>query len=135
MARRMKLKNLPEFSKMNGGQAIELAASRATDPLKFKFTIPLLAYKDCNFSFSGMKNTTIRHVQSEEEKHALAPDTVIPDINNLCAAFQLNIARHLCHRVQRAMEFVQLKEIIPENKKTLVKFKKNFLLFFLLQFL
>lgn len=49
MARRMKLKNLTEYSQLNGGQAIELAASKADNPLQYKFTIPLLQYKNCNF--------------------------------------------------------------------------------------
>jgi N6-L-threonylcarbamoyladenine synthase len=71
VARRMKLRNLPEYSQLSGGQAVELAASKAEDPLQFKFTIPLLHYKDCNFSMAGLKTQCHRHLLVEEEKHSM----------------------------------------------------------------
>lgn len=49
------------------------------------------------------------------------PDGVIPSIHNLCASFQLTVTRHLCHRVQRAMEYVKRKELIPPDKQILVR--------------
>lgn len=69
MARRLKLRNLSEFSKLSGGQAIELAASRATDPLQYKFTVPLQQYKDCNFSVAGLKNQFQRLLIDDERKY------------------------------------------------------------------
>lgn len=39
---------------------------------------------------------------------------------NLCAGFQLAVARHLCHRTQRAMEYIKLKHLLPEDNLTLV---------------
>lgn len=54
---------------MSGGAAIERAASQATDPLQFEFPIPLTHYRDCNFSFSGTKNTALRHIKKEEKKY------------------------------------------------------------------
>lgn len=70
MARRFKLKHLPEFSQLSGGQAIELAASKATNPLQYNFTIPLQQYKDCNFSISGLKNQILRQLFEDEKKHS-----------------------------------------------------------------
>lgn len=63
----MKLKNLPEYSTLSGGQAIEMAASRATNPSQYEFTIPLAHRKDCNFSFAGLKTQLLRHVIKDEE--------------------------------------------------------------------
>ncbi|KAK5646034.1 hypothetical protein RI129_004498 [Pyrocoelia pectoralis] len=120
MARRLKLKDIPEYSKMSGGQAIEVAASKATDPLQFHFTPTLLQYRDCNFSFAGNKNQFVRHIIAQERKYELSPDAVIPDVNNLCAGLQFVITRHLCHRVQRGMEYVALNGLIPPDHKTLV---------------
>ncbi|XP_018321943.1 probable tRNA N6-adenosine threonylcarbamoyltransferase, mitochondrial [Agrilus planipennis] len=120
VARRLKMKNIPEFSTISGGQAIELAASRADNPIQFKFSIPLLQYKDCNFSFSGLKTQAKIHIQRQEKQHNLPPDGIIPDLYNLCAGFQLVITRHLCHRVQRAMEFAEMKGLLPRDNKTLV---------------
>ncbi|XP_066254787.1 tRNA N6-adenosine threonylcarbamoyltransferase, mitochondrial [Euwallacea similis] len=120
MARRMKLKNLPEYAALSGGQAIELAASKANNPLQFKFSPPMQSYKDCTFSFAGVKNVCLQHILREEKTRDLAPDEVIPDINNLCAALLLVITRHLCHRIQRGMEYVALKHLIPPDKQALV---------------
>lgn len=50
----------------------------------------------------------------------VAADGLIPDVNNLCAGFQLVMTRHICHRVQRAMEFVERNDLIPAEKKSLV---------------
>ncbi|XP_974817.2 tRNA N6-adenosine threonylcarbamoyltransferase, mitochondrial [Tribolium castaneum] len=120
VARRMKLTNLSEFSKLSGGQAIELAASRAKNPLQFKFTIPLTQYRDCKFSLAGLKTQVRRHLLEEEKKHNVPPDGLIPDVFNLCAGFQLAVTRHICQRVQRAMVYARRKEMIPENSQTLV---------------
>lgn len=138
IARRMKLTNLPEFSKRSGGQAIELAASKAKDPLQFKLSIPLIQYKDCNFSLAGLKTQVKKCIIQEEEKQGnfilifelinvlikaylgVPPDGLIPDVFNLCAGFQLVVTRHLCQRVQRAMLYVSRKNIIPEDRQTLV---------------
>ncbi|KAJ8916308.1 hypothetical protein NQ315_016449 [Exocentrus adspersus] len=120
MARRMKLKNLPEYSELCGGRAIELAATKANNPLQYKFTIPLLQYKDCNFSLSGVKNQLLLQLVKEEQEQKVPADGVIPGVNNMCAGFQLVVTRHLCHRVQRAMEYVTRKGIIPPDKQTLV---------------
>ncbi|CAG9768547.1 unnamed protein product [Ceutorhynchus assimilis] len=120
LARRMKLKNLPEYATLSGGQAIELAASKATNPLQFEFKPPMSAYKDCTFSFAGIKNICTRYIIKEEIFKDLAPDEVIPDVNNLCAGFLLVITRHLCHRLQRAIEYAARKQLIPTDKQTLV---------------
>lgn len=120
IARRMKLQYLPEFSKMSGGQCIETAAQKATNPDQFKLSVPLLLSRDCNFSFSGLKNQVQLHITNEEKLHDVPPDGTIPDVYNLCAAFQMTIAKHLCYRVQRAMEYVAIKNMIPDNKRTLV---------------
>ncbi|KAK4879553.1 hypothetical protein RN001_007699 [Aquatica leii] len=120
MARRLLLKNIPEYSKLSGGQAIELAASRATDALEFHLTPTLLKYRDCNFSFAGNKNQFQHHIKKQERKFDLAPDAVIPGFHNLCAGLLLVVTRHLCHRVQRGIEYAKLKKLIPVDRQTLV---------------
>lgn len=65
----MKLKNIPEYSTLSGGQAVELAATRATNPTQFAFTIPLSQNKDCNFSMAGIKTQVQRYIVEEEKQH------------------------------------------------------------------
>lgn len=100
---------------------MEKAASRATDPNQFRFVIPMLHYVDCNFSLGGLKNAALRHTLRQERAHNVTGDEIIPDVYNLCAGFQLAMTRHLCHRTQRAMEFVDVKNLIPEENRTLVR--------------
>lgn len=106
---------------MSGGQAIECAAAYADDPLQFPFTVPLLQYKDCNFSMAGLKHKALKHILGQEKQHDVQADGVIPDVYNLCAGFQLAVTRHLCHRTQRAMEYIRVNNLIPTSKYTLVR--------------
>lgn len=116
----MKLKNLPDYSCLNGGAAIELAASRATDPLQFEFDLPIAQYRDCNFSFAGLLNKVIRHAIRLEREHNIIGDAVVPHINNLCAGFQMAVVKHLAHRTRRAIDFCVARKLIPFENQTLV---------------
>lgn len=120
IARRMKLRNIPEYSKLCGGEAVELAASKATNTHNFKLPLPLAEYKDCNFSFNGLKTSILLQVHRKEKQHNIVADVVIPEINDLCAAALAATSRHLVHRTQRAMEFCEQNKLIPEHNKTLV---------------
>lgn len=120
VARRMKLRNIPEYSKMCGGEAIQTAASKARNPKQFEFPLILAREKNCNFSFSGIRDSVTRKLIIKEEAHNIIGDGIIPEINDLCAAFQMAIAKHLVHRTQRAAEFCEIKELIPDKNKTLV---------------
>lgn len=68
-ARRLKLRNLPEFRTLSGGTAIELAASKSTDPQAFEFPMVMAQYRDCNFSMAGIKNCVRRHILQQEKLH------------------------------------------------------------------
>jgi tRNA A37 threonylcarbamoyltransferase TsaD len=63
------LRNLPEFRPLSGGRAIELAASKSTDPQAFEFPMVMSHYRDCNFSVAGIKNTVRRHILQQEKLH------------------------------------------------------------------
>lgn len=119
-ARRMKLRNIPEYSEMAGGRAIETAAKHAKNPELFKFTLPLLKHRDCNFSFSGLKNALERNLLAKELEHNIMGDCLIPEVNDLCAGFQLAIAEHLAVRTERAILFCEKKNLIPVIQKSIV---------------
>ncbi|XP_012154163.1 threonyl-carbamoyl synthesis 4 isoform X2 [Megachile rotundata] len=120
IARRLRLRNIPEFRTLNGGSAIEYAASKATDIDQFTFLPILTQYRNCNFSFSGLLNKCKMYIASEEEKHKLVADMVIPDVYNLCAALQLAVITHICQRTQRAMEFINRKRLFPKGERKLI---------------
>ncbi|KAM3962949.1 tRNA N6-adenosine threonylcarbamoyltransferase, mitochondrial [Aphomia sociella] len=120
VARRMKLKNISEYSTLSGGQAVELAATKATNPNVFKLPLPLVNYKDCNFSFNGLKTSVLLQLHRKEVEHKIVADELIPEVNDLCGALLMATSRHLVHRTQRAMEFCHQKNLIVDDNKTLV---------------
>ncbi|XP_021934054.1 probable tRNA N6-adenosine threonylcarbamoyltransferase, mitochondrial [Zootermopsis nevadensis] len=98
VARRLKLRNLAEFRTLSGGEAIELAASKCTIFLR-------------HLIIQVIKLLSVSDVEGDE---------LIPGVFNLCGSFQMAITRHLCQRLQRAMEFVGLQKLLPQDNKTLV---------------
>lgn len=112
--------NIFEYRNKNGGVAIETAAKKATDPLQFEFPPTMPHYRDCNFSFSGLKNSVIRQIQKLEIDLNITADEIIPDINNLCAGFQLAVAKHIANKTKRAMLFLDNENLIPHENRTLV---------------
>lgn len=120
VARRMKLRNVPEYSQMCGGQAVETAASKATNPHQFKLPLPLVEYKDCNFSFNGLKTSILYNLHRKETEHKTVAHELIPEVNDLCAALLMSTARHLVHRTQRAIQFCEDNNLIPTDRQQLV---------------
>lgn len=119
-ARRMKLRNMPEYSKVSGGRAIELAAMKSKKPEMFQFTTPLVRNRDCNFSFSGLKDALIRIVKKKEEEHGIIGSGIIPQVYDLCGAFQLAIAEHIFHRTERAVLFSEKTNLLSTPCKNIV---------------
>ncbi|XP_029155266.1 probable tRNA N6-adenosine threonylcarbamoyltransferase, mitochondrial isoform X2 [Nylanderia fulva] len=120
IARRLKLANISEFSHMSGGQAIEMAANKATNPKKFVFEPAMTGRRNCQFSFSGISNKALRYILKQEKEFAIDGNTIIPDVYNLCAALQIAVVKHMCLRTQRAMEFINNLNLISPEKRTLV---------------
>ncbi|XP_065080889.1 probable tRNA N6-adenosine threonylcarbamoyltransferase, mitochondrial [Ochlerotatus camptorhynchus] len=115
IARRLKLRNLPDYAWLSGGRAIEQAAKFSNDTKKYDFPLPLSHYRDCQFSFAGLKNTATRHILQQEKKLDLAPDAVIPDYPDLCAGFLNAAARHISQRTQRAIRFCEKEQLVQPN--------------------
>ncbi|VVC25144.1 Hypothetical protein CINCED_3A019019 [Cinara cedri] len=118
-ARRLQLKNMKEFRNCCGGQAIENAAKKG-DPRAFDLGTFMTNYKDCNFSFSGLKNSIKTQIIKLEKEHELKGDEIIPEMNDLCASIQYALTKHMCTRVQRGIEFVIRSKLLPETNQTLV---------------
>jgi len=105
---------------MSGGQAIENAANKATDPKKFSYEPTLTKKRNCQFSFSGLCTTTLKYIDRQEKEFNINGNALIPDVYNLCAAVQLALIKHICLRTQRAMEFISNTNVISQERRTLV---------------
>ncbi|XP_037294918.1 probable tRNA N6-adenosine threonylcarbamoyltransferase, mitochondrial [Manduca sexta] len=120
IARRMKLRNIPTYSTMAGGRAVELAAKGAKYPDLFKFPLPLARYRDCNFSFSGIKDYFVRKLVQMENEHGIMGNEIIPEYRDFCAALQLAVAEHLVHRTERALLFCEEEKLIDTSIKNII---------------
>ena len=66
-ARRLKLRNISEFSELSGGRAIEILA-QSGNPQHYDLVSVMSQQADCNFSFSGLKSAIGLIIESEEER-------------------------------------------------------------------
>lgn len=119
IARRLKLQNLPECYDMSGGRAVEHVA-RGGNHLAFNFPTPMIAHRDCNFSFSGFGSHAADIIEHEERCNDVPPDGVIPSAKDFCSSLQYGIALHLVQRLSRAIAFCEVNNFVPENNKVLV---------------
>ena len=47
--------------------------------------------------------------------------TVLPNAGDICASFQYSVLNHIAKRLQRALLFCEMKELLPMDNKTLVR--------------
>lgn len=121
VARAMRLQNLDEYRGMNGGQAIELAASKSQNPDRFDISrFPLAKEKNCQFSFSGIKSTAIYKIKKALEASDTDADTPIEHYEDLCAGFLRLVTKHMLHRTQRAMEYCRQTGVFEDRPRALV---------------
>lgn len=118
-ARQLRLINLPQYESISGGAAIEHLA-QSGDRSHFEFPMAMSMYRDCDTSFSGLKWKAKKYIMEEEKKHGTGPGEVIPTAAHLCASFQHSIARQLCKKLERALVYVNQKELLPPDRKRFV---------------
>ncbi len=85
-----------------GGPAVEAYAKKG-DASRFDLPRPLLNRPDCDFSFSGLKTATRKHILACREQGELSET----DKADIAAAFQLAVADVLAAKVTRAMRLTQ----------------------------
>lgn len=88
-----------------GGPALEQRAEQG-DPKRFTFPEPLLREKTCDFSFSGLKTSAKRLVDS------LPKPLSDQDINDVCASFQHTVQAIFKRRLKRV--FTKAQDLNPK---------------------
>lgn len=112
IARMMGLLNLPEYSGKSGGYAIELEASKATNPNRFTFPSPLSNSRCCKFSFSGLKTAAMKIISEQKNVSSIdsggaGSDQLMPHHADLCAGILKAISTHLLRKTQRAIQYCE----------------------------
>lgn len=116
MARVLRLQNVDEYRGINGGRAIEMAAMKSLDSERFKFPLPMMRDKSCQFSFSGLHTSALTQMQKISRKSDMKADTPIDHYEDFCAGYLKAIAKHMLHRTQRAMEYCRLTTVFDDRK-------------------
>ncbi|XP_070588034.1 tRNA N6-adenosine threonylcarbamoyltransferase, mitochondrial isoform X2 [Erythrolamprus reginae] len=119
VARSLYLHNHPECSGMTGGRAIETLAQQG-NILRYQFTIPMQRYRDCSFSFAGLRSEITRKISTEETAEGLQEGQHLSCLPDLAAAALYTMSLHIVQRTHRAILFCKEKGIIPPGKETLV---------------
>lgn len=110
VARMMGLLNLPQYSGKSGGYAIELEASKATNPTHFAFSPPLSDSRCCQFSFSGLKSMAMKHISEHKNVPSIdgcSGDQLMPYHADLCAGILKAISTHMLRKTQRAIQYCE----------------------------
>ncbi|XP_042888819.1 probable tRNA N6-adenosine threonylcarbamoyltransferase, mitochondrial isoform X3 [Penaeus japonicus] len=118
-ARRLKLRNIPECSSMSGGQAIEHLAKEG-NPRAYDFPTPMWKYRDCTFSFAGLKHSLLKLITKLEEEYEVEGGNIIPPIRDVCASYQYAITKHLVRQTQKAMVYNDIRGLLPKENLKLV---------------
>jgi N6-L-threonylcarbamoyladenine synthase len=119
IARRLKLRNLESCRNLSGGPAIERLAKEG-DPSIFEFPLAMLKYRDCHFSFSGMKRHAYSLIEEEEALHNIQGGDVLPNVASICAGLQLGLTKHLALRVARAFLYCDRQGFFEDRPRHLV---------------
>jgi N6-L-threonylcarbamoyladenine synthase len=96
-----------------GGKALEKIARNGI-PGTYNFSVPMKHYKNCEFSFSGLKSAVKREFHKIQDERPVEAQ----DIANLSYEFQETAAKHLLDRLNRAI--VWCKKNVPELNTVVV---------------
>ncbi|XP_052095126.1 tRNA N6-adenosine threonylcarbamoyltransferase, mitochondrial-like isoform X9 [Mytilus californianus] len=117
-ARSLCLKNLPQCEGLSGGGAIEMLAENG-NPLSFPVPHVMTHYRDCDFSFTGLKTYFKRLIHDEATRQDLPEGQLLSNVSDVCAALQYAMTYTLCRKLQRAFMYSELKGLLPEQKRVL----------------
>merc|ERR1719481_1165696 len=105
VARMLKLHNLPGMRDVGGGRAVEMVAQRSREAGEemLELNVPMRHYRDCRFSFSGIKAQVFDFLSASEASHDGQP---LPEAGSVCQGVLYCLSKHLCERLQRGLEFL-----------------------------
>eukprot|EP00640_Fibrocapsa_japonica_P001671 CAMPEP_0113937604 /NCGR_PEP_ID=MMETSP1339-20121228/4192_1 /TAXON_ID=94617 /ORGANISM="Fibrocapsa japonica" /LENGTH=485 /DNA_ID=CAMNT_0000940437 /DNA_START=108 /DNA_END=1568 /DNA_ORIENTATION=- /assembly_acc=CAM_ASM_000762 len=97
---------------IGGGPVLE-ALARGGDPESVPMTVPMLQRKGCDFSFAGLKNAFRMAANNKAAEFNVEDASLLeePVKADLAASFQHTAIKHLEHRLKRAMQICEDRNI------------------------
>jgi N6-L-threonylcarbamoyladenine synthase len=73
-----------------------------------RFTFPMAAMSDYQYSFSGLKTSVLYFLQAEKKKD---PEFISKNLNDICASVQYTIVKMLMQKLQKAAKELNIKNV------------------------
>lgn len=110
-ARMLGLHHIPGLRDVSGGRAIEITARKSQNPRQL--SVPMRQYRDCRFSFAGMKAQIYDIVRLA----GLSPGEILTEeeLADICAGLQGLLLKHLAERIQRGCEYLDWEDRLPSH--------------------
>ncbi|XP_009909508.2 tRNA N6-adenosine threonylcarbamoyltransferase, mitochondrial [Dryobates pubescens] len=119
VARRLSLRKHPECHSMAGGKAIEHLA-QSGNRHQHTFRLPMLQYRNCDFSFSGLQSLVNKAITEKEQEEGIQEGEILSCVQDIAAAVQHTVAVHIFQRTYRAMLFCMKNSILSARNAALV---------------
>ncbi|XP_067994001.1 tRNA N6-adenosine threonylcarbamoyltransferase, mitochondrial [Melanerpes formicivorus] len=119
VARRLSLRKHPECHSMAGGKAIEHLA-QSGNRHQHTFRLPMLQYRNCDFSFSGLQSLVNKAITEKEKEEGIQEGEILSCVQDIAAAVQHAVAVHIFQRTYRAMLFCIKNSILSARNAALV---------------
>uniref|UniRef100_A0A914YG67 N(6)-L-threonylcarbamoyladenine synthase n=1 Tax=Panagrolaimus superbus TaxID=310955 RepID=A0A914YG67_9BILA len=97
------------------GAEVERLARLSDDDGCLRFSIKPPSTSGADFHFASIKNSFLNLIQQGKLDKLSQKDTV-----DLCASLQFQVTSHLCRKLHLAFEYLQSKDILQSQSKTLV---------------
>ncbi|KFV63467.1 hypothetical protein N307_05629, partial [Dryobates pubescens] len=94
VARRLSLRKHPECHSMAGGKAIEHLA-QSGNRHQHTFRLPMLQYRNCDFSFSGLQSLVNKAITEKEQEEGIQEGEILSCVQDIAAAVQHTVAVHI----------------------------------------
>ena len=121
IARKLKLHILnSDLRDISGGKALEIVGKDG-DPHLFAFNIPMRNRRNCDFSFGGYATHVFETINRMEAVTHLEPDAFLPNLPSLCASVEYGIAKQLCERLQRGIEYLDHNNLWEKKNGDMLK--------------
>uniref|UniRef100_A0A914V919 N(6)-L-threonylcarbamoyladenine synthase n=1 Tax=Plectus sambesii TaxID=2011161 RepID=A0A914V919_9BILA len=115
VARHLRLASIPELASTCGGRSIEILAASAPPGGHLKYPMPrgIALQRNCDFDFGQLKSRYLTYLNV----HGPVSESALP---SFCASYQHSSFKHMATRLQRCIEILDDKRMVPDDRRTLV---------------
>ncbi|CAL4143639.1 unnamed protein product, partial [Meganyctiphanes norvegica] len=123
-AMRLHLKSLLEYGNVPSPFCNSNLSEGPINPQKSRIEYPfphvILNFRELIFSLMIMFECSHKFWEQVSMRKEIEGGMVLPNAADVCASFQYSVARHLLRQTQRAMLYIDVRELLPKENQVLV---------------